>query len=210
MMKYLQFQLVCDITFGLFIVVWFVTRHVFYFLVLWSLHVDAPRIIRYGCYWGPTENLHGPIEPPDRFGHLLQPFLNPVGLVCWNGKIADSFMATLLALQVILLLWFVMIIRVAVKVIRGGEAEDSRSDDEESSDEEAEPYPSAKSHTNGSIEPLPYEKEVGVEGLDLCVSYRRTSPQRNFRKGGGTASGVTIPSDRKELLGRIGCDKKGS
>ncbi|KAL8824896.1 MAG: hypothetical protein Q9191_004749 [Dirinaria sp. TL-2023a] len=210
MMKYMQFQLICDITFGLFIVVWFVTRHVFYLFVLWSLHADAPQIIKYGCYWGPTQNLGGPIEPPDRFGHLLQPFLNPVGLVCWNGKIADSFMVTLLALQVILLLWFVMIIQVAIKVIRGGEAEDSRSDDEESSEEEADPYQSAKSHTNGSVESLPYEKEVGVEGLDLCISYRRTSPQRKFRRGGGAASGVTIPSDRKELLGRIGCDKKGS
>ena len=207
MMKYLQFQLICDITFGLFIVVWFLTRHVFYFLVLWSLHVDAPQIIKYGCYWGPTEDLHGPIEPPDRVGHLVQPFLDPVGLVCWNKKIADSFMVTLLALQVILLLWFVMIIRVAVKVIRGGEAEDSRSDDEECSEEEVDSCHSEKRHANVSIEPLPYEKEVGVEELDLCVSYRRTSPPRKFRKSGGAASGVSIPSDRKELLGRIGCDK---
>lgn len=118
-------------------------------------------------------------------------------------------MITLLALQVILLLWFIMIIRVAIKVIRGGEADDSRSEDEDSGEEEGDEevhYPE-KYHTNGSIDTHPHEKEVGVEDINVCVSYQRSTPSRKFRKSGGTASGVTLPSDRKELLGRIGCDK---
>lgn len=117
-------------------------------------------------------------------------------------------MITLLALQVILLLWFVMIIRVAVKVINGAEAEDSRSDDEASSDREEaeeETYCAAKCDSNGSAEIDPYEEEVGAEAVS--PAYRKTSPPRRFRKSGSAASGMTIPSDSKELLGRIGCDK---
>ena len=208
MLKYLQFQLACDIMFGLFMVVWVMTRHIFYLLVVWSLHTDAAREIKYGCYWGLASDLQGPMDPPDQLGHLVQPFLNPVGLVCWNANVARSFIATLLALQVILLLWFGMIIRVAVKVVKGGQAEDSRSDEEGSSEGEEEgdeTYHNGKCNSNGLTEALPYEEEVGVEAMNLA--YRRTSPPRKSRKGGGTASGVSIPSDRKELLGRIGCDK---
>lgn len=207
-LKYLEIQPACDIVFGSFIVVWLVTRHIFYPLILWSLYTEAPHIIKYGCYWGPTNNLQGPIDRPDRFNHLIQPFLDPVGLVCWNGNIAWSFMVTLLALQVILLLWFVMIIRVAIKVIKGAEAEDSRSDDEASSDrEEAEEdtYCAVKSDNNGCTDIHPYEEEVGAEAVGLA--HRKTSPPRKFRKSGSAASGITIPSDSKELLGRIGCDK---
>jgi len=207
-LKYLDIQPACDIVFGSFMVVWVVTRHVFYPLILWSLYTEAPQIIKYGCYWGPTNDLQGPIGRPDRFGHLIQPFLNPVGLVCWNANIAWSFMVTLLALQVILLLWFGMIIRVAIKVIKGADAEDSRSDDEASSDREEaeeETYCAAKCDSNGCTETHPYEEEVGAEAVSLA--YRKTSPPRKFRKSGSAASGITIPSDSKELLGRIGCDK---
>lgn len=105
-------------------------------MVCWSLYVDCPQEIKFGCYYGPHNDLHGPVEPPDQFGHLLQPFTDPQGLVCWTRHIMGSFMVTLLALQVILMIWFVMICRVAAKVIKGGGAEDSRSDDEGEEDEE--------------------------------------------------------------------------
>lgn len=206
MLKYLQFRLLCDIVFGMFMIVWFVTRHVFYFMVLWSLHTENPEEIKDGCYWGPTNDLQGPIDPPDKFGHLIQPFLNPVGLVCWNPNIRWSFMITLLGLQVILLLWFVMIIRVAVKVVQGGEAEDSRSDDEDSDEEEVDHHPQEKYTNNHYLASAPFEEDVDAG----AITYRRTSPPRKFRKAGGAASGVTLPSDRKELLGRIGCDKGAS
>lgn len=47
-----------------------------------------------------------------------------------------GFIFLLLALQVLTLMWFYMIIGVAVKVIKGGQAEDTRSDDEDSGDED--------------------------------------------------------------------------
>ena len=107
----------------------------------------------------------------------------------------------LLSLQVILLVWFGMIMRVAWKVIQGGEGEDPRSDDEGEEEEDDEPARTKEPF----IEVPPLEEEVGVESINL--NNRKASPARRFRKGAGTASGVTLHSDRKELLGRIGCDK---
>lgn len=208
MLKYLGFRLACDVAFGVFLVVWFVTRHVLYLLVCYSVYAHIPEKIKYGCYWGPSSNLQGPIDPPDVFNHLIQPFKNPEGLVCWDNKIKWIFLSSLLALQMLLLIWFGMIIRVACKVIRGGEAEDSRSDDELEDGQDENDSDSCEKQDfvhELAIEVPPLEEEVGIEGISL--SALRKTPSRRFRKGGGTASGVTIPSDRKELLGRIGCDK---
>lgn len=211
MLKYLQFRLVCDIAFGVFLVVWFVARQVLYLLVCYSVYAHIPEEITYGCYFGSTSDLKGPIPPPDMFNHLIQPFRDPQGLVCWDDQIKWTFLSVLLVLQVLLLIWFVMIIKVACKVIRGGEAEDSRSDDEEEEEQEEGDESDERSYEKKSyehvdaIEVLPLEEEVGVEAINLSGSKKNTP--RRFRKGGGTASGVTIPSDRKELLGRIGCDK---
>lgn len=196
-------------------VVWFGARHVLYMLVCWSVYTDIPKEITYGCYRGTNANLKGPNNVPDHFDHLVQPFKDPQGLVCWNNGIKWAFLATLLTLQVILLIWFGMIVRVALKVLKGGEAEDSRSDDEES--DEAEPNEaSKKSHfqsvpqRNGStkhesFDLSPLEEEVGVESINLIS--RNKSPNNRYRKVGSTTSGVHLPSDSKELLGRIGCDK---
>ncbi len=207
MLKYLHYQVACDIAFVVFMVTWFVTRHVFYLLVCYSLYSDMPREIAYGCYYGSNSNLRGPIEPFDSFGHLIQPFRDPEGLVCWSNGIKWTFLGMLLSLQVILLLWFGMILRVAWKVVHGGEAEDSRSDDEsEETDEREEEHVTGKG-VYRILENPPLEEEVGVESINL--SGRPTSPARRFRKTAGSASGVKLPghSDRKELLGRIGCDK---
>lgn len=231
MLKYMKFRMACDIAFGVFLVVWFIARQVLYLLVCYSVYAHIPLEITYGCYWGSASNLQGPISPPDLFSHLFQPFRDPEGLICWDNKIKWAFLSVLIALQVILLIWFGMILRVAYKVLRGGEAEDSRSDDEleEGNDErgETDPHPPEKDEEEEEEEdmsnehekdvlaaaievlPRPLEEEVGVEAINLSSSIKSSSSRR-FRKGGGTASGVTIPSDRKELLGRIGCDKGGS
>lgn len=209
MLKYLQFQVACDFAFGIFMLVWFIARHILYLLVCYSVYRHIPEETIYGCYWGSASELYGPIDPPDTLDHLTQPFRNPEGLVCWNDKVKWIFLVTLLTLQILMLIWFGMIIKVALKVLRGGEAEDSRSDDEGSEEEEQEnisaPLVNEWHETPVAIEVPPLEEEVGVEAINLSAA--KTSPARRFRKGGSTASGVTIPSDRKELLGRIGCDK---
>lgn len=178
-------------------------------MVLYSIYTDIPKEITSGCYSGGPHDLTGPFEPADKYWHLVEPFLDPKGVICWNHDIMMGFLYTLLALQVILLLWFGMIVRVALKVIRGGEAEDSRSDDETEEENqehaETEAYVDEKSKHNHNMNYPPLEEEVGVEAINL--GNQRHSSARRYRKGGSTASGVNLHSDRKELLGRIGCDK---
>ena len=187
-------------------VTWFITRHILYLTVCYSIYTESVTEINLGCYWGSNKNLHGPINSPDGFDHLTQPFRDPEGMVCWSYKIMWIFLAMLLSLQAILLIWFGMIMRVAWKVIQGGEAEDSRSDDEgEEEDDDAIKSDEIIHQNEYFIEVPPLEEEVGVESINL--NGRRSSPSRRFRKGGGSASGITLHSDRKELLGRIGCDK---
>ncbi|KAL9586251.1 MAG: hypothetical protein Q9212_001027 [Teloschistes hypoglaucus] len=178
--------------FGAFMLVWFVARHVLYGMVCYSVYAEIPKEITYGCYWGSNANLQGPIEVPNDVDHLLQPFRDPEGLVCWDNRIKWGFLTALLALQVILCIWFVMIIRVAVKVLRGGEAEDSRSDDEGSDEDGGIEDDVAKEerprhgqnekryHDNRPIEVPPVEEELGVEPINMIP--RGTSHNRKYRK----------------------------
>ena len=215
MLKYMRYQVACDIAFVVFMLTWFVTRHVLYALVCYSVYIDIPKEITYGCYYGSNGHLHGPVPAPDAFGHLTQPFRDPEGLVCWNNGIKWAFLGMLLSLQVILLLWFGMILRVAWKVVQGGEAEDSRSDDEDefldeaSESEEGDDQRLEGKHACPILDSLPLEEEVGVESINLRGQQRPLSPSRRYRKVVGSATGVKLPghSDRKDLLGRIGCDK---
>ncbi|KAL9601609.1 MAG: hypothetical protein Q9219_002443 [cf. Caloplaca sp. 3 TL-2023] len=211
LLKYLRFQTACDFAFGAFMLVWFGARHVLYLIVCYSIYAEIPQEITYGCYRGSNADLKGPLDVPNDFDHLLQPFRDPAGLVCWNNNIKWAFLGMLLALQVILLIWFGMIVRVALKVLRGGEAEDSRSDDEASDEEGDDPANDRWENVRTCMDPRPVEippleEEVGVESIRLPHS-PKASPNRRYRKTSSTASGVHLPSDRKELLGRIGCDK---
>jgi len=109
MFRYLSFSTLCDATFVWFLVSWLVTRHVLFILVIKSTW-DARWIIP-------------PIWDIDR-GHYM------TGGVWW------AFFLMLVALQLIQLLWFWMICRVAWRVVSGQGAEDERSDDE--NDDESE------------------------------------------------------------------------
>ena len=207
-LKYLGFTTVCDILFGVFMVTWIAARHVIYLMVCWSIYADIPNEIEYGCYRGKNGAITGPFPAPDGFGHLLEPFRDPEGIVCWNNGIKWGFLSALLFLQGITLLWFSMIVKVAINVLRGGEADDSRSDDEGDAEEDLKDEEDLKqSQPLLQAELPPFEEEVGVEAINLKG---RTSNASRYRKSAGTSSGVSIAghsSDRKELLGRIGCDK---
>lgn len=111
MIRYLSIsQLATDAVFGLFMVSWFVTRHLLFPIVIWSTTFDLPVNIPYlldkerGFYL-------------TRSAHMV-------------------FVGALLALQVLQCIWFWMICRVAYRVVTGSGAEDERSDDEiESADQ---------------------------------------------------------------------------
>ncbi|KAF9875097.1 hypothetical protein CkaCkLH20_07363 [Colletotrichum karsti] len=196
-LKYVGLNTLCDFMFGAFVVSWFVARHIFYVMVCWSIYADIPVTIPTGCFRGKEPNLSGPLPIPENsYTHILEPFYKPDGLVCWNDTTTWSFLLPLLVLQVITIGWFLMIVRVVMKVLRGGNAEDTRSDDEGEAEEEAD-------YVYEEAQPL--EQEVGVEDIDLKSWERRTGIKRQ-----ASASGVSLPghSDRKELLGRIGCEKQ--
>lgn len=149
------------------------------------------------------------------WSNLVKGYTDREGPVCWNPTIRYSFLSLLLSLQALIFIWFIMIVRVVYKVIRGQPADDVRSDDEgdgeeEGDEEDAEeelervvhhPINSAKT----GVEWTPVEQEVGVEALTFSKRRERTSRSTV----GSRASGISIPGhgDRKELLGRIGCDK---
>jgi acyl-CoA-dependent ceramide synthase len=181
---------------------WFVPRHIIYPAVCYSVWAHTPYILRTGCFKGSNANLTGPFEAPTDRGswYLLEPLWDNTGLVCYNETVKWSFLLILLFLQVILLAWFTMIVRVAINVLKGVGADDSRSEDEADDVEEEE----EEEFVYEEVQPL--EEEVGVEDIDLKNWERRTGVKRQAT----TATGVSLPghSDRKELLGRIGCEKQ--
>ncbi|KDN40447.1 LAG1-domain-containing protein [Tilletiaria anomala UBC 951] len=112
-LRYVGLQTICDIGFGLFLVSWVITRHVLYNILLWSAAVESRRFIVQT--WIPEQGWFY----TDRF------ILFMVSLLC--------------ALQVLLCIWFVMIARVAYRVVTGAPANDSRSDDETDGELELKP-----------------------------------------------------------------------
>jgi acyl-CoA-dependent ceramide synthase len=230
LLKYMGYTTACDYAFGLFAVTWFVTRHIFYPMVWWSVYSHTPTAMEPGCYLADGSMI--PMSDTARFealggnqiwSNIFKSYTDRTGPICWNPTIRYSFLCLLLALQAIICMWFYTICVVVWKVISGQSAEDARSEDEDE-DEEAEVGLDAETEKakanlahpiNGikSSHDLPVEEEVGAEALNFNV---RRNSVRGYNKRGRAKSGtvsrssaISIPGhgDRKELLGRIGCDK---
>lgn len=197
-LKCLGFTTICDVVFGLFMATWFFTRHVCYLMICKSIHFDTPRLMPTSCYSGSAEDLQGPFPVPDGWSYLLEPFRDPTGTVCMTDGIRKGFLAYLLLLQVVIIVWSAMIVKVAVRVLRGDSAEDVRSDDEGEEEEKIQEEP-------GFLISQVIEEEVGAESIDFEAWKRRTGSH-----GGAKSTGISLRgrSDRKELLDRIGCEKQ--
>ncbi|ORY78383.1 TLC domain-domain-containing protein [Leucosporidium creatinivorum] len=102
-----------DVTFGIFLFIWILTRQIIFPLLLWSVYSELPSILPYD--WRPREGY-------------------------FNSRISHyTFCALLAALQVLLCIWFGLILRVVYKIVVGGEsADDVRSDDEGGDDDDEE------------------------------------------------------------------------
>lgn len=216
MLRYLRRQLLCDIVFGIFIASWFLARHLAYLAVCWSLIVDVPLgMPAYGCFSSVSGGRVSTIPPGSTvpggtnvLTNILQPFIDPGGEICYNPRIRVAFLALLLVLQVITIMWFVLIVKIAYRVIRGQGAGDDRSDDEGDSEaEEAEMHKSIDDMNVSPVLPLqPIEQLVGVEGLKF--KNRTSSPVCRSRKpGSSSATAMAIAGHRKEILNRIGCEQ---
>lgn len=226
----------CDIAFAVFTISWLLTRHVLYMIVCWSIYKDAPIDMAPGCYLTPhhpstnTSELFVPMSDTTAFnalggndiwGNLQKAYTDQNGPICWNPSIRYYFLGLLLFLQGICCVWFSMVLKVVYKVLSGTGADDVRSDDE--CDDEDEPVEHDRTSTIFNAIPtctesgmsamplipaLPREEEVGVDALTFA-RLNGASQRRQARRESGRTSGISIPGhgDRKELLGRIGCDK---
>jgi very-long-chain ceramide synthase len=131
MLKYLEFQRLCDTTFFLFLVSWPYTRHYLYNLLLISVYFDLPVILHRDNRNNPTYQIM-PRKGGGSWGAGY--YWNPQQGYYFTYEVHMAFIALLATLQAILLLWFAMIIRLAIRVVRGTHAEDDRSDDEDDED----------------------------------------------------------------------------
>ncbi|TQV95681.1 hypothetical protein V2A60_000868 [Cordyceps javanica] len=198
-LKYLGFGVICDVIFGGFIVSWIIARHVLYVMTCWSIYTDLPRIQKEVCYRGPADNLQGPFpSPTSGWSHLLEPFRDPQGLVCFNNNITYAFLSFLLFLQVMMIMWFMVIVKIIMRMLQGKPAEDVRSNSEaeDSEIEEVEDLDELE-------RPQYLEKEVDAEAINWTA---RASAAKVSSSGGSVH--FRGHTDRKELLNRIGCDKQ--
>lgn len=189
-LKYYGFETLCNIAFVTFLLAWFVTRHVIFPVLCWSIYINLPGVLSYGCYSGKTAELLSTNPYSDQFATLFNPYLSGDGAFCMTPTVKWIFLSALLFLLGLSLLWFTMIVKVVITFVRTGKSEDSRSDDED--EEEAEQSENEDSETTA-------ERSSGSES-----AWRRANGSVRTRRGGGRVLG---DSDRKALLGRIGCDK---
>jgi very-long-chain ceramide synthase len=196
-----------------------VARHVLYLTVCRSIIVDVPKAMPYGCFASTTGQQVSTDGGSAVLANVLQPFNDPDGLVCFNPVIRYGFLGLLLALQILTLIWFGMIMKVAYSVVRGKAAQDSRSDDEDDMEEEdeyeeTEPLsdsydPEAKGAWAEPVRDDAAASKHPQVGDSAGVPQQGGRGRNRVAAGPARTSAISIPGhgDRKELLGRIGCDK---
>lgn len=104
MLKYLGHTTACDAAFGLFLINWIVCRQILYSKVLYAAIYESEKYISLGWY-------------PEQERYL-------------DRTTKRIFITLLSSLQALLVLWFFMIIKVALGVLQGKAADDVRSDSE--------------------------------------------------------------------------------
>lgn len=206
-LRYIGQETACNITFGVFVITWFITRHVMYLRLCYDIYRDVPGpdTMLYGCYSGITNELLTEIPAqPDYFSHLFWPFQDLDGVICLNLEVKLLFLGMLVFLQSLSMIWFGMIVKVIAGILMGGNAEDSRSDDEE--DEEVDI----------AIEPEVEKKQrpMDVTDLNVCVGGNVTNEMERGSvllspkpRPTSTRRRLMTAENRKDLLGRIGCEK---
>lgn len=105
MVKYLGLPNLADVLFGLFLLCWVITRHIFFPTVLYSVIVTVREILPYK--WDPSSGW----------------FYSP--------GVQIGFATLLGGLQIMMCMWLYMILKVVVKVLKGESADDVRSDSED-------------------------------------------------------------------------------
>ncbi|KAL6916289.1 hypothetical protein FSST1_007784 [Fusarium sambucinum] len=191
-LKYMGLQTLCDIMFGVFVFSWVLCRHVAFVMVCWSVYAHSLAISGSTCYIGSGKTIVGPALVPQGYFYMFEPLIYDSGRICFDYTIKSLFLSGLLFLEGLMIFWLVMIIKLVVRVLRGGNAEDTRSDDE------------------GEVEEqeimAPIQVVVDTEKLDCPL--RLSSSGRGTSCVFQTTSGLTIGQEKKNYLGRIGCEQR--
>nr|POF22306.1 sphingosine n-acyltransferase lag1 [Quercus suber] len=219
-LRYLSLQTACDTAFGVFVLAWVVSRHIFYMAICWSIYAHVNTVTFFEGTFSTLTGERISSDGGDKLAeNLFQPFLNPSATtVSFNDNIRWLFLGLLGALQAITILWFVMIVRVVMRVLRGEGADDTRSDGEEEVevDLEHDALPPAQPSEHDLLE---HDKaatakrfiEVESSSDDLAFSHVRVSfasssagSLKRKSKAKGISSGLNL-NGHKEILNRIGC-----
>jgi len=104
MFRYLSLTTLCDATFVVFLVSWLVTRQIGLVFVIQTIY---------------------------RYSHMIPKGWNPEEGQFYTERTIHIFLVDLSLLLCLTTVWFYMACMVAVRVLRGLGAEDSRSDDED-------------------------------------------------------------------------------
>ncbi|OLL25802.1 Sphingosine N-acyltransferase lag1 isoform B [Neolecta irregularis DAH-3] len=105
-LKYMNLPKLCDVCFGLFTASWVLTRHIIFGRIIYSAIFHAARHLPY--QWAPDKGIY------------------------FTSQVHIGFICLLVGLQTIICYWFFLIIKIIIKVLRGGEVDDDRSEDEDS------------------------------------------------------------------------------
>jgi len=106
--NYIKYQTLSNIMFVTFTLVWIVTRHYFFIIIILSVWNDGYKL---GFKWD------------DSIGYY------------WTPTVYYIFMVGFLILQTLFILWFIMIVKLIIKVLRTpGDVKDDRSDSESEDD----------------------------------------------------------------------------
>lgn len=140
-LRYVGLQTICDATFGAFLLCWVVLRHFLYLILVWNCVETLPKdrfeVAKYPSReaWETRDSI--PATDPLVFKKIHYSPLTISEFFASDLDFSRSFLvALLMALQCLLLGWFVMIVRVAYRVITGAGAADTRSDEELSEEDE--------------------------------------------------------------------------
>ncbi|KAG0352585.1 sphingosine N-acyltransferase lag1 [Podila minutissima] len=109
MLKYMHKDQAADVGFVFFVITWVMSRHYYYGVIVWSVFVEAP--VYANMTWDPARGMY------------------------FTPRVLQGFQVLLCSLYAVLLFWLAMIGRVALKVLRGENSEDVRSEDEEEEEE---------------------------------------------------------------------------
>ncbi|SCV05386.1 LANO_0H06348g1_1 [Lachancea nothofagi CBS 11611] len=109
MLKYCGFSTACDYMFAIFLVFWVLLRHIAYNYIFYHAGTKAPGLMANGQCLAFIDQKR-----------------------CWTPFIIDVFLWLLGGLQVITIIWMALIVKVLIKIIKGGSAEDVRSDADDS------------------------------------------------------------------------------